>query len=198
MRESLIATAAFWSAFAFSIGPFWIAVMEAARTTSLGVLFRNYLVYCLTGWGPILAVIGLIVGTIGALSEQVYTALYFVGAVVIFHLAYKTLSARAGQGGGLDFNWRVMTVVSWTNPKVWTTIPAGFLAANYTGSLALNIVLFILVSLPLFWIALCMWYVLGRQGARLVGHRLGAVNAALLAGFGIYLLVQGVGQATGG
>jgi threonine/homoserine/homoserine lactone efflux protein len=196
MKEAIIATFVFWSAFVFSIGPFWIAVMDAARHTSFATLYKNYIIYSLVGWFPINALIGAIVGTIGVISEDIYTALYFVGAAVIFRLAWKTVAAKPGESEGFDFNWKMMTLLSWSNPKVWTTIPAGFLAATYTDSLAINIVVFFLIGTPLFLFGVYLWGMIGRQGAKIARDKVGYFNAALLTGFGIYLLYQGIQLVT--
>ena len=190
-RASSWASLAFWSAFVFSIGPFWIATMEAARSTSFAVLYRNYLIYSLVGWLPINMFLGITTGLVGRIDDRVYTVLYFVGAGVILWMAFKTLSRKPSGGAGFDFNWRTMTLVSWTNPKVYLTIPPGTLAANFTDSLTLNVFLFFLVGFPLFLVGVYLWGSIGRQGARLAPNRIGWINAALLAGFALYLLWEG-------
>jgi hypothetical protein len=196
LKEPVIATLIFWSAFVFSIGPFWIAVMAAAKDTSFAVLYRNYLIYMLVSWFPINAIIGVVVGTIGEINQNVYTALYFIGALVIFGLAYKTVSSSTESGAGFEFNWKLMAMVSWSNPKVWTTIPAGFLAATYTDSLIVNIVIFFLLGVPLFLFGVFLWGMIGRQGAKIAKGKINIFNAALLAGFGVYLLFQGIRLTT--
>ena len=191
MYEPVIATFVFWSTFVFTIGPYWIAIMDAARDTSFVVLYRNFLIYCLVSWFPLNAIIGLLVGTVGNIHEGMYTGLYFVGAMVIFYMAYKTAQNRAGTGKGFDFNWKMMALVSWSSPKVWTAIPAGFLAATYTSNLYVNIVIFFLVGMPLFLFGVYFWGMIGRQGARLAKGKIAVINALLLAGFGVYLLYRG-------
>ncbi|MCY3770209.1 MAG: hypothetical protein OXG56_12725 [Gammaproteobacteria bacterium] len=191
MNEAILATFVFWSTFVFTIGPYWIGIMSAAKDTSFAVLYKNFLIYCLVSWFPLNAILGFIVGTVGNLHEGIYTGLYFVGAMVIFYLAYQTAQSRDGTGKGLDFNWKMMALVSWSSPKVWTTIPAGFLAATYTSNLYLNIVLFFLIGMPLFLFGVYFWGMIGRQGARLAKGKIAWVNAGLLAGFGVYLLYRG-------
>ena len=166
--------------------------MAAAKDTSFAELYRNYLIYMLVSWFPINAIIGVVVGTIGEINHNIYTVLYFIGALVIFRLAYKTVSSSAADGAGFEFNWKLMTLVSWSNPKVWTTIPAGFLAATYTDSLITNIVIFFLLGVPLFLFGVYLWGMIGRQGAKIARGKINYFNAALLVGFGVYLLFQGV------
>ncbi len=192
MKEPVIATLVFWSAFVFSIGPFWIAVMAAAKDTSFQELYKNYIIYTCVSWFPINAIIGYVVGTIGEINKDFYTALYFIGTVVIFRLAYKTLNADSAKGNAFVFNWKMMALVSWTNPKVWLTIPAGFLAATYTESLFLNIIIFFLIGTPLFLFGVYFWGNIGRQGAKIAKEKIGYFNASLLLAFGFYLLYQGI------
>lgn len=192
MKESLIAAVTFWSAFAFSIGPFWIATMDAAKNNSFANLYKNYLIFLFLGWFPINFLIGILVGTIGKFNEDIYTVLYFVGSGVIFWLAYKVMNRSNVSSSGFEFNWKTMILISWTNPKVWLTIPAGYLAANFTGNLILDVILFFLISVPLFLSGVYIWGMIGRQGAKVAGSKMGYFNAALLAGFGCYLLYQGI------
>jgi threonine/homoserine/homoserine lactone efflux protein len=86
-----------------------------------------------------------------------------------------------------------MVLVSWTNPKVWLTIPAGYLAANFTGNLPVDVLIFFFIGSPLFLAGVFIWGTIGRQGAKLAREKIGYFNAALLAAFGCYLLYQGVG-----
>ena len=192
MNQSFIAALTFWSAFVFSIGPFWIATMDAARGTSFPRLYRHYLIYTLLGWLPVNFIIGFTVRTLGKLNEDLFTALYFVGAGVIFWLAYKVIAKTSASNGGFDFNWKTMCLISWTNPKVWLTIPPGYLAANFTDNTIANILIFFWIGFPLFLIGVYVWGMIGRQGARIAKGKIAYFNAALLGGFGLYLLYQGV------
>lgn len=192
MKEAVIATLVFWSTFVFTVGAFWIATMEAAVHTSFKEIYKNYFVYLLVGWLPEIATIGLIVGLVGQFSPQLLTWLYFIGGGVIFYLAYRTVVSKASGNIKFEFNWKAMTLLSWTNPKVWLSIPAGFLAATYTDNLAINIALFYLLGLPLFVPGVYVWGMIGRQGAKIAKGKLSYFNAALLCGFAIYLLYQGI------
>jgi len=192
LKESVIASLTFWSAFAFSIGPFWIATMQAAKTMSFPSLYKHYLLYLVLGWLPINFFIGMMVGTIGQFNEKIYTVLYFIGAIVIFWFAWKVTKTAPANGKGFEFRWKAMILVSWTNPKVWLTIPPGFLAANFTGNLVLDTLIFFWIGAPLFLIAVYMWGMIGRQGAKIAKDKIGYFNAFLLAGFGVYLLYQGL------
>ena len=192
MTESIIATFLFWSAFVFSAGAFWTTVMEVANHTDFKTLYKNYCLYLIFGWLPIIVVIGLVVGVIGGFDPNIVKALYFIGAFVILYLAWKIVRTRQGSHKKLDFNWKAMSLLSWTNPKVWISIPPGFLAANFTDQLWLNIALFYVVGIPLFLLGIYMWGMIGRQGAKIAKDKLSYFNAGLLALFASYLLYQGV------
>jgi hypothetical protein len=193
LKESALAALTFWSAFAFSIGPFWIATMDAAKHTSFYTLYRNYLIYMFVGWLPINFFIGMVVGTVGKINEDIYTVMYFIGAGVIFWLAYRVMGKSGGDGKPFEFNWKTMVLVSWTNPKVWLTLPAGYLAANFTGNLPVDVLIFFFIGSPLFIAGVYIWGMIGRQGAKIARQKIGYFNAALLAGFAGYLLYQGFG-----
>ncbi len=192
MKESVIAALTFWSAFAFSIGPFWIATMQAAKSMSFASLYRNYIFYLFVGWLPINFLIGMTVGTVGKFHDDIYTVLYFIGAAVIFWFAWKITRSTPGETTDFKFGWKAMVLISWTNPKVWLTIPPGYLAANFTGNLVVDTLLFFFIGAPLFLVGVFVWGTIGRQGAKIAKDKLGYFNATLLAGFGFYLLYRGL------
>ena len=165
--------------------------MDAARTTSFVELYKNYTIYILIAWLPVNMLIGFSVGTLGHMNADLYTGLYFIGAVVIFWLAYKVIRNSSSKGSGFRFTWQTMVLVSWTNPKVWLTLPAGYLAANFTGNLTLDVLLFFTIGLPFFYCGVYLWGMIGRQGAKIAKGKLAWFNAVLLIGFGCFLLYQG-------
>ena len=101
MQQNIVPAITFWVAVAFSIGPFWIATMEAARTTSFRYLYRNYVFYLFVGWLPLNFLIGMIVGTVGAIHESVAIAMYFIGAAVIFWMALRLVNRNRSAAGDL-------------------------------------------------------------------------------------------------
>ena len=194
MYESLIASCIFWAAFAFSAGPFWTAIMEEARHNDFASIYKNYIWYLLIGWLPLIATIGVLVGTLGGIHSSVIDALYFIGAAVILYYAWKVLRKGKSTSGAIDFNWQSMVIVSWSNPKVWLIIPGGFLSANYTDWLAVNILIFYSVSLPMFLLCVYLWGTLGRQGAKISRGAISYFNAFLLCCFAFYLLYEGISK----
>ncbi len=189
--ESLIVTTVFWLIYTATPGAFWLALAEAARTTPLSGLFKQFAIFQFVGWGPQVVFITLFVGEIAALHHGVLTALYFAGSAVIAWLAYQTWTA-VKKRQVFDFNWRKMALVSWSNPKPWVTIPAGSLGANYVEAIWLNAILFFAVSMPLLFGGLFMWGYLGKLGAKVGAGWFSYVTATLLAGYGVYLLIQGM------
>ena len=165
--------------------------MQVATYTSFVDIYKNYLYYLLFGWLPIIAVIGVVVGVLGGFSPELINALYFVGAAVITYMAWKIVRAQQGKVARFDFNWRAMALLSWSNPKVWLVIPPGFLAADYSSSLWLNIVVFYALGVPLFIFGVYFWGMIGRQGARIAKDKVSYFNAGLLLLFALYLLYQG-------
>ncbi len=194
MIESLAATFIFWLTFVFTAGAFWTAIMETSSHTSFSHIYKNYSIYILVCWLPIITIIGLVIGLVGELNENIFTALYFIGSVIIFYLAWKIVVAKGANKAKFNFNWKAMSLVSWTNPKVWIGVPPGFLAANYTESLPLNIFIFYLTGIPLFYIGVYFWGQIGRQGAKIAKDKLSYFNASLLGIFALYLLYSGVSQ----
>ena len=165
--------------------------MQVATYTSFAYIYKNYLYYLLLGWLPIIAVIGVIVGTLGGLNPELINALYFVGAAVITYMAWKIVRSEQGKAARFDFNWRAMALLSWSNPKVWLVIPPGFLAADYSSSLWLNIIVFYALGIPLFLFGVYLWGMIGRQGAKIAKAKVGYFNACLLLLFALYLLYEG-------
>ena len=191
MLEAIFATGVFWGAFHFSLGPWWLAFMEAARNTPPKTLGRNFGIYCLVGWIPFVILSSMLLQAIGGLHKFVLIGLHFGGALMMLHLAHKTLKAATGRATSLNFDWRMMTLVVWTSPKAWLTIPAGSLAANYTDSPAANVVFFCLFSFPFYLISMPLWFALGRKGAKLTSGKLSYFNAFLLTCFAAYLAWHG-------
>ena len=195
MFEALLSTTLFWSTFAFSAGPFWTAIMEEAKHQPFLTIYRHYSIYFILGWLPLIATIGLITHTIGQINQQVLTALYFIGAGAIFYFAWKVIVQTRHEGKTFHFHWQSMLILSWLNPKAWLTIPSGFLAAQYTDQLWINILLFFFISIPPMYTALYLWGQLGRQGAKIAHHKISYMNALLLSLFGSYLLYEGFQQS---
>ncbi len=137
-------------------------------------------------------VIGAIVTTIGRLNEGIYTSLYFIGSAVIFYLAYKTYQSTITSKASFTFNWKAMILLSWTNPKVWLTVPTGVLTANYTESASMNILIMFIIGIPLYYFGFFMWAYMGKFGAKVAKDKFNIFNALLLFIYGAYLLYEGV------
>ncbi len=181
----------FWASFTLSAGPFWITVASSAKNTPITELFRHYLIYLLFGWFPMIVLISMMVKTIGEMHQGIYNSLYFIGSAVIFYLAYKTLKSTLQKDANFVFTWKAMMILSWTNPKVWLTVPAGVLTANYTNNPIPDSLLFFFVGLPLYFFGFFMWANIGKYGAKIAKEKFNIFNALLLIAYGSYLLYEG-------
>lgn len=168
--------------------------MEEARHSSFTSIYRNYCLYLVLGWLPMIATIGVIVAALGGISSKVIDLLYFLGAAVIFYFAWRVVSSSKTNAQRMDFNWKAMSVLTWSNPKVWLLVPTGFLTAQYSDYLLVNIALFYLIGVPVFLICLYVWGMIGRGGAKISSSKIGYFNAFLLAFFGLYLVYEGVNR----
>jgi len=192
MSEAFTVTLIYWCTFVISAGAFWVATMEAAPHMSFKSLYKNYVIYLAVGWFPIVVTVSVIVTLLGALDQRIFTALHFVGALVIFYMAYKIVSAKLSAGSAsFNFDWKAMTLVSWTNPKVWLLIPTGFITATFTDSAVINMLMFYFIGVPLFLFGVFFWGTIGKLGAKISMTYISYFNAALLIGFGVYLLYAG-------
>ena len=191
MIEPIIASIVFWASFVFSLGPFWTAIMAAAQTMSYKELYKNYLFYQLIGGAPQIMLIVFLVNIVGKWNESLFVSFYFIGAVVIFYLAYKNLTLTQAKKK-FDFNWKAMLALGWSNPKAWLTMPVGALSATYTDSLIINMLGFYFIALPLFLFGLFFWGTIGKQGNKIAPKKFGYFTAFLLIGFGIYLIYKGI------
>lgn len=192
MKEAILAGFIFWGAFAVSPGPWWIAFMEAAKDTPLRVLYRNMSIYCIVGELPFIYITCGPVALLGGVHPLVLHILHFVGAAFMLYLAAKTLAAKLGKSRKFNYDWRSMTLVHWTNPKAWITIPIGSLTATYTDSLPLNLFGFYIIGLLVMFPASYLWATIGREGAKMAHGKLSYLNAFLFAAFAFYLLWRGV------
>ncbi|MCS5591772.1 MAG: hypothetical protein NZ775_04550 [Gammaproteobacteria bacterium] len=190
--DSFIATLIYWSAFTFSASPFWTTLMEISRYSSFGYIYKNYFIYLLVCWLPIVVIIGTVMGVLGGFKPELMNVLYFVGAFVIFYLCWQVVRSKRNANIKIDFTWKTMSIMTWLNPKTWLVVPPGFLIASYTDSLAINISIFYLSSIPFFLSGVFFWSMVGRQGAKISKNKLSYFNAALLAFFGFYLLYEGI------
>ena len=127
----------------------------------------------------------------GAATIEKKTNQQVVGAIFIFYLAYKNFHSQLSQNT-FDFNWKVMFVLGWSNPKIWTTVPAGALSANYSESLIVNMLGFYFIALPIFLVGVFFWATIGKQGNKIAPKKFGYFTAFLLIGFGIYLIYKGI------
>ena len=154
-------------------------------------LYKNYLLYQLTGGAPQIILIVFLVNIVGKWNESLFVSFYFIGAVVIFYLAYKNLTLTQAKKK-FDFNWKAMLALGWSNPKAWLTMPVGALSATYTDSLIINMLGFYFIALPLFLFGLFFWGTIGKQGSKIAPKKFGFFTAFLLIGFGIYLIYKGI------
>ena len=192
MSESFYAVVIFWLGFGLSIGPFWIAVMEAAKHQDIKPLFKQYCIYLVTFWLALMFIIGSFVRFVGGFHPYFLILLSFVGGVVILYFAYKTIQSIKMKKSKINFNFISMGTLSFTNPKVWLTVPAGFLAANYTQTLFIDAALFYLTSVPIFICCFLGYAMIGKKGAKLAKGKLSYFNASMLVLFALYLFYGGV------
>ena len=190
--ENILPSILFWASFTLSAGPFWITVASSAKHTPISELFRHFLVYQIVGWFPMIMVICLMVKTIGQLHQGIYNSLYFIGAGVILYLAYKTFKSTVTKDASFVFSWKAMMLLSWTNPKVWLTVPAGVLTANYTTNEINNSLLFYMIGVPLYFFGFFMWANIGKYGAKIAKDKFNIFNALLLLSYASYLFYEGV------
>lgn len=137
-------------------------------------------------------VISMMVKTIGQLHAGIYKSLYFIGATVILYLAYKTFQSSLKKDAEFTFTWKAMMLLSWTNPKVWLTVPAGVITANYTTNNITDSLIFFLIGVPLYYFGFFMWANIGKYGARIAKDKFNLFNAFLLVSYALYLLYEGV------
>lgn len=189
--EPYLASFLFWASFTLSAGPFWITVASSAKNTPIAELHRHFLIYQVFGWFPMIVLISMMVKTIGQLHQGIYNSLYFVGATVIFYLAYKTIKSTIESNAKFVFTWKAMMLLSWTNPKVWLTVPAGVLTANYTNSELNDSLIFFLIGVPLYFFGFFLWANIGKYGAKIAKDKFNIFNAILLIAYASYLLYEG-------
>ena len=189
--ENTLPSFLFWASFTLSAGPFWITVASSVKHTPITELFRHFLLYQIVGWFPIILVINIMVKTIGQFHQGIYNSLYFIGAGVIFYLAYKTIKSTIQKDASFVFTWKAMILLSWTNPKVWLTVPAGVLTANYTESDISNAFIFYMIGFPLYIFGFFMWANIGKYGAKVAKDKFNIFNAILLFAYATYLLYEG-------
>lgn len=197
MQEVIVATLLFWSAFVFSAGPFWIATMEAAPGTTFKKLYSDYFLYLIFGWLPVAVTCAILSDVIANIDENIFAAMHLFGGLYILFLAFKVLRAKISTGKPFDFNWKNMSIVTYLNPKVWILLPVGFLTAQLTESLAVNIAFFYFSGIPLFLFGVFFWGTIGRAGAKISFKYISYFNAFLLAAFGLYLIYNGINLVTG-
>ncbi len=192
LLDNYLPSILFWASFTLSAGPFWITVASSAKNTPIAELFRHFLIYQMFGWFPMVIIISMMVKTLGQLHEGIYNSLYFIGAAVIFYLAYKTFKSAIQKNAAFVFNWKAMMLLSWTNPKVWLTVPAGVLTANYTTNPITDSLIFFLIGVPLYYFGFFMWANIGKYGAKIAKDKFNMFNAILLVSYASYLLYEGI------
>jgi len=136
--------------------------------------------------------ISMMVKRLGQLHTGIYNSLYFVGATVIFYLAYKTLRSSLAKDATFVFTWKAMMLLSWTNPKVWLTVPAGVLTSDYTNNAFADSLVFFLIGVPLYYFGFFMWAYIGKFGAKIAKDKFNIFNAILLVAYASYLIYEGI------
>jgi len=189
--EQFLPSFLFWASFTLSAGPFWITVASSAKKTPISELFRHFVIYQMFGWFPMIVLISMMVKTIGQLHVGINNSLYFIGAAVILYLSYKTLKSAIESNAKFVFTWKAMMLLSWTNPKVWLTVPAGVVTADYSSNHFSDSLLFFLIGLPLYFFGFFLWANIGKYGAKIAKDKFNIFNAFLLVSYALYLLYEG-------
>lgn len=172
--------------------------MQAAPTTSLRFLYREYTFYCCTGWLGFNAFALIVTQTVGGFSPHFTAWMHVIGVFVIFWIAYKVLKTQISTARTtFVFNWKLMTVVTWSNPKCYLLIPIGALSANFSESIFINAGLYWLTGVPIFVTGLLFWATIGRLGAKISMRALSIFNVFLLLFFAGYLGHEGYQQMQG-
>lgn len=190
--ENSLPSLLFWASFTLSAGPFWITVASSAKHTPIIHLFKHFLFYQIIGWFPIIVIISMLVKTVGQLHQGFYNSLYFIGTGVILYLAYKTFKSTSTKDASFVFSWKAMVLLSWTNPKVWLTVPTGVITANYTSNDFSSSLIFYTIGIPLYFFGFFMWANIGKYGAKIAKDKFNIFNAILLLSYAIYLLYEGL------
>lgn len=187
MINAITGSMVFWFSFAFTIGPFWLMLMQAAKDYPITYIYKHYIPHYTLSLLPLLTVIASIVSFVNLMELPFFKYMYILGAGVIFFLAYRALRSTV-TAAKIEYNWKVMAMVTFTNPKMYISAPVGALSATFTDNAILNGFLFGVVAFPIFCTALGMWYYIGRIGYRLAAEKFAYFNCTLLCGFAIYLL----------
>ena len=187
MIDNIINTVVFWASFAFTIGPFWLMLMQAARSYSLFYIYRHYILYFTICFIPQGTFIGTVVSYVGSLDFIFFDYLYIIGAGIIFYLAYKSLRTTL-EAADISYNWKIMSLIGLTNPKLYITAPVGALSAQYTDNIFINGFLFMIIAFPIFLTSLSLWYYLGKIGHKIAAEKFSYFNCFLLSAFACYLL----------
>ena len=166
--------------------------MEAAPGTTFRKLYSDYVLYLIFGWLPVLLATSFLSDAISGLGNSIFVAMHLLGGLYILYLAFKVLRAKIATGKPFDFNWKNMCMVTYLNPKVWILLPVGFLTAQLTDSLTINIAFFYFTGIPLFLFGIFFWGSIGRAGAKISFQYISYFNAILLAAFGAYLIYNGI------
>ena len=191
MTESFLAVTTFWLMFAVTPGPFWTAVMRTASDFSVSHIYKQYHLYYLTGWLTINVSVGVIVYLFGQFSPALMAWMHIVGIAVLAWLSWKMFRVQHTNGQAFDFNWKVMSVLTMSNPKCWLLIPLGFLGANFSDHLVINIALFYVLGAPIFYGMLYFWIMIGKLGAQISLRGIRWFNLVLMILFALYLGTSG-------
>ncbi len=165
--------------------------MEAAPGTTFKKLYADYFLYLIAGWLPVAIICAILSDFIANVSGGIFAAMHFLGGAYVIFLAIKVLRAKIKTGKPFDFNWKKMCIVTYLNPKVYILLPVGFLTAQLTDILAINIAFFYLSGIPLFLFGVYFWGIIGRAGAKISLRYISYFNAFLLISFGSYLIYNG-------
>ena len=191
MDSSVIAVFIFWCSFGFSIGPFWISIMQAVNENGFKVVFYHYLIYQIVGWLPAVLTASFITAYVGGLNEYLFIFLHIVGMSYVLYFAYKILRSKVSQIKTFKFEVKQMVTLNWSNPKFWAMVPMGMLVSNFSDSIAINVAYFYLIGLPIYFVAFFFWAGIGIVGRKAPLRIISTINASLLFLFALYLGYQG-------
>lgn len=182
----------FLLSYSCSPGPFWMRWMQYHLQEDSIKIYKIYMIFLVFVNGPQIFIVSYLVQWLGSLDQNIFLFLYFIGGSFIVYLGLKSFLYQIIKTESNKYSFWQMSFLGLTNPKFYTTFPAGAMeAVKISSSLVFNSIVFTLIAICCFLLGSVFFMLITKLGKRTSVKAVTIITSSMLIGYGLYLIYEG-------
>lgn len=182
----------FLLSYSCSPGPFWMRWMQYHLQEDSIKIYKIYMIFLVFVNGPQIFIVSYLVQWLGSLDQNIFLFLYFIGGSFIVYLGLKSFLYQIIKTESNKYSFWQMSFLGLTNPKFYTTLPAGAMeAVKISSSLVFNSIVFTLIAICCFLLGSVFFMLITKLGKRTSVKAVTIITSSMLIGYGLYLIYEG-------